>query len=330
MTETESGCAMRCWLAAAAVGLFVVLLAFGAGGRALLEALAFGALTCGLLGLLFTWLFCAPVPKAQSGQAAQERIAQAKAAERAAAAEARAAEEKAAAEVAEKEAAERAAADRAAAEKAEAEKAAAAAKEAEAKAAEEKAAAERAAAEEAAKAAAAEAKAAEEKAAADAQAAEASAPSTSANVGSTLLAGEEELASRKGSWRYDSGDSGSGDPAPSPASEDNVDRDGDGVVEGSAEGSKPSMLSEARDGAADNLKEIKGIGPKLEQLCNSLGIYHFDQIAGWSADELAWIDANLTGFKGRATRDDWVGQAKILASGGETEFSQRVEDGKVY
>ena len=42
------------------------------------------------------------------------------------------------------------------------------------------------------------------------------------------------------------------------------------------------------------------------------------------------MDSNLEGFHGRVTRDDWVGQAKLLASGGETEFSQRVDKGEVY
>ena len=107
-------------------------------------------------------------------------------------------------------------------------------------------------------------------------------------------------------------------PAPAPAAEP------------VGEGKRPEALTAARDGGADNLKEIKGIGPKLEKLCNSLGFYHFDQIAGWSAEEVAWVDDNLEGFKGRVTRDNWVEQAKVLAAGGETEFSQRVEDGKVY
>ena len=109
-----------------------------------------------------------------------------------------------------------------------------------------------------------------------------------------------------------------------------VDYDGDGVLEGKDEGVKPATLTEARAGGADDLKQIKGIGPKLEKLCNSLGFYHFDQIASWSADELAWVDANLEGFKGRVSRDNWVSQAKVLAEGGETEFSKRVEDGGVY
>lgn len=108
------------------------------------------------------------------------------------------------------------------------------------------------------------------------------------------------------------------------------DYDGDGVHEGTGEGTRPEGLSGARDGKADNLKEIKGIGPKLEKLCNSLGFFHFDQIAGWTDNEVAWVNANLEGFKGRVTRDDWVAQAKILAAGGETEFSKRVEDGDVY
>ncbi len=88
-------------------------------------------------------------------------------------------------------------------------------------------------------------------------------------------------------------------------------------------GKKPATLTEARDGKADNLKLIKGVGPKLEKLCNTLGFYHFDQIAAWTAEEVAWVDQNLEGFKGRVTRDTWVEQARILAEGGETEFSAR-------
>ena len=103
-----------------------------------------------------------------------------------------------------------------------------------------------------------------------------------------------------------------------------------GVIEGTDEGVKPETLSAARGGQADDLKQIKGIGPKLEKLCNSLGFYHFDQIANWSADEAAWVDANLEGFKGRVSRDTWIAQAKVLADGGETEFSKRVEGGDVY
>lgn len=92
----------------------------------------------------------------------------------------------------------------------------------------------------------------------------------------------------------------------------------------------PAKLQAPRDGQADNLKEIKGVGPKLEQMLHQMGFYHFDQIAAWTEAEVSWVNENLAGFKGRATRDNWVAQAKILAAGGETEFSARVGRGNVY
>ena len=94
------------------------------------------------------------------------------------------------------------------------------------------------------------------------------------------------------------------------------------VAPGEAEpvsvGTRPEGLSEARDGGADDLKRISGVGPKLEQLLHSLGFYHFDQIAAWSDAEIAWVDDNLEGFKGRVTRDEWVSQAKELATGDDS------------
>ncbi len=60
-----------------------------------------------------------------------------------------------------------------------------------------------------------------------------------------------------------------------------------------------------------------------------MGFYHFDQIAGWTAAEIAWVDRNIEGFKGRATRDDWVAQARMLASGDDTEFASRVKKSDV-
>ncbi len=81
-------------------------------------------------------------------------------------------------------------------------------------------------------------------------------------------------------------------------------------------GTKPKALTAARGGKADDLQLILGIGPKLEQLCQKLGFYHFDQIAAWTEAEIAWVDDNLEGFKGRVSRDRWVVQARILAAGG--------------
>lgn len=106
--------------------------------------------------------------------------------------------------------------------------------------------------------------------------------------------------------------------------------EGDSAPAEAASDTMPGALPAARGGKADDLRQIKGIGPQLETLCHDLGIFHFDQIAAWTAEDLAWVDANIRGFRGRAGRDDWIGQARVLAAGGTTEFSQRVEDGKVY
>ncbi|UOA31456.1 NADH-quinone oxidoreductase chain 2 [Sulfitobacter sp. DSM 110093] len=78
-------------------------------------------------------------------------------------------------------------------------------------------------------------------------------------------------------------------------------------------GTKPSQLGGPREGGADDLKKIKGVGPKLEQMLNGMGFYHFDQIAQWGPEEVAWVDQNLEGFKGRVSRDNWVEQAARLA-----------------
>jgi len=88
---------------------------------------------------------------------------------------------------------------------------------------------------------------------------------------------------------------------------------------------KPPVLTGARDGKADKLQIIEGIGPKIEAICHSLGFYHIDQIAAWSAAEIAWVDANLPGFKGRVTRDRWVAQAKLIGEVGEAGFQHRAK-----
>jgi len=89
-------------------------------------------------------------------------------------------------------------------------------------------------------------------------------------------------------------------------------------------------LTAARAGGADDLKQIKGVGPKLEKMLNKMGVFHFDQVASWRSKEVQWVDDNLEGFKGRVSRDGWVKQAKVLAKGGTTEFSKKVKKGGVY
>lgn len=92
----------------------------------------------------------------------------------------------------------------------------------------------------------------------------------------------------------------------------------------------PELLSAPRGGAGDDLKQIKGVGPKMEAMLNKMGVWHFDQVASWRKKEVEWVDENLEGFKGRVSRDEWVKQAKVLAKGGATDFSKKVKKGDVY
>jgi NADH-quinone oxidoreductase subunit E len=94
-------------------------------------------------------------------------------------------------------------------------------------------------------------------------------------------------------------------------------------------GKKPRVMKAPRKAGADDLKLIKGVGPKLEALLHGLGFFHFDQVAKWTEEEVQWVDQNLEGFKGRVSRDNWVEQAKLLAEGKDTEFSSRARKGGV-
>lgn len=88
-----------------------------------------------------------------------------------------------------------------------------------------------------------------------------------------------------------------------------------------ADGALPQIAQAI--GPDDDLLMIKGIGPKLNELVLSLGIRRFDQIAAWSAADVAEVDGYLDNFRGRIVREEWVEQAKLLASGQLDEFSAR-------
>jgi NADH-quinone oxidoreductase subunit E len=87
---------------------------------------------------------------------------------------------------------------------------------------------------------------------------------------------------------------------------------------------RPAGLSAPRGGVPDNLQRIKGIGQRNEHMLNELGIFHFGQIAAWTPAEVAWIGQALA-FPDRIARDDWVGQATLLAMGSETGFQKSAE-----
>ena len=97
------------------------------------------------------------------------------------------------------------------------------------------------------------------------------------------------------------------------------------VPVGTGPATQPALLPAPRDGGEDDLKLIEGIGPKIEKLLNTLGVWHYDQIAGWSPEEAAWIDGQLGKFAGRVFRDRWMAQAKLILDVGREEFLRRAK-----
>ncbi len=76
------------------------------------------------------------------------------------------------------------------------------------------------------------------------------------------------------------------------------------------EPAQPAKIETAK--TPDDLKRISGVGPKLEQVLNGMGIRTYAQIAAWTLEDIARVDDQLQ-FGGRIGRDDWVGQASALA-----------------
>jgi predicted flap endonuclease-1-like 5' DNA nuclease len=84
---------------------------------------------------------------------------------------------------------------------------------------------------------------------------------------------------------------------------------------------RPTGIAAARHDGPDDLQRISGVGPAIERTLHGLGFYHFDQIAGWTAGEVAWVGDHLK-FPGRIEREEWVTQARLLAAGDEAAFAR--------
>lgn len=84
----------------------------------------------------------------------------------------------------------------------------------------------------------------------------------------------------------------------------------------------PPLLAAARGGKPDDLLKIKGIGPTLQRKLHALGVYHYDQLAAWDAQNAAWIGEKLN-FRGRVEREEWVEQAAALIRLGEKKPAEK-------
>jgi predicted flap endonuclease-1-like 5' DNA nuclease len=85
----------------------------------------------------------------------------------------------------------------------------------------------------------------------------------------------------------------------------------------------PPPAPEPVAGEADDLRRIKGVGPKLVALLHGLGITRFAEIAGWTEADIDRVDAQLGTFAGRIRRDSWVAQARFLAAGDTAGFESQ-------
>ncbi len=90
----------------------------------------------------------------------------------------------------------------------------------------------------------------------------------------------------------------------------------------------PDSMAGAPTAPPDDLKRVRGIGLLIERKLNAMGVSTYEQIANWTADDVGTVNAKLE-FKGRIERENWIEQARILASGGQTDFSRRFERGEV-
>ena len=79
--------------------------------------------------------------------------------------------------------------------------------------------------------------------------------------------------------------------------------------------SAPELYEAPTRGEPDDLKRIAGVGKVLEKMLHEVGVYYFDQVASWDAQQVEYVNSKLTAFKGRIKRDNWVEQAKMLGSG---------------
>jgi NADH-quinone oxidoreductase subunit E len=85
------------------------------------------------------------------------------------------------------------------------------------------------------------------------------------------------------------------------------------------------FLTAPRNGKADNLRLVRGIGPRLEKVLHSMGVFHFDQISRWTENDLALVDKHLGDFAGRAVRDKWIEQSrKLLERAADSDGSGNV------
>ena len=76
-----------------------------------------------------------------------------------------------------------------------------------------------------------------------------------------------------------------------------------------------ALLMEVRRGSsADDLTQIRGVGPVLSERLRAHGMRSFQDIASWDQETLERVAAAVGSLPARVRREDWVGQARRLSS----------------
>ncbi len=89
-------------------------------------------------------------------------------------------------------------------------------------------------------------------------------------------------------------------------------------------GAKPAVLASARNGAPDDLTLIEGVSLLQQTTLYAFGVFHYDQIAAWTPENVAWVDHYLR-LRGRIGEEEWVEQADDLARDGPAAARRVVE-----
>lgn len=124
----------------------------------------------------------------------------------------------------------------------------------------------------------------------------------------------------RAAWRSDPGESSApADEAspPTPQPDDATFALAAALGQRKATAEVKRRFSDSSSQTPDDLQLINGIGPKLSHLLNRMNITTFDQVASFTATDVAMVTAALDSFKDRIVRDDWVGQARNLVRGKE-------------
>ena len=91
------------------------------------------------------------------------------------------------------------------------------------------------------------------------------------------------------------------------------------LTQGARLDSRLGLVFDREPAKIDDLKQIKGIGPKVEEKLRQFGIYRFDQIALWTPGNAQEFGESLPSFRGRMIRDKWQEQADALQKRNEAD-----------